>query len=120
MRDWVDLAVDVAKLIREAQDRLQGQPELPAAERNRTGRRLIELSEQVQEVVVRYRSGDLVAEVSPEQVAEFRNLAQKSAATSLSLKNARDVNWIAGGFDDLVQNFLSAGPHGPGKGPRIL
>ena len=118
MSDWRDLTLQVGLAIQEVETHLP-QAGLDPADLYAVRHSLETKRRQVHQIRLDYELGVLAPEISLHDEPLHRQLAGELATSLHSVRTGPPGRARFSPFEDAVSNFLSAGPHGAGKGPRI-
>ena len=126
MANWPELSIRVHSIVEDAARYVRQRAALAESHEqewriHREVASLDVLRAQVQVIIARYPH-EFPAEVGNEDRATFQRLFVDVEATGLALQELSETEpfdaavQVLGGVAIVVEQFLSAGPHGPGKG----
>ncbi|HTX38772.1 MAG TPA: hypothetical protein VME43_27285 [Bryobacteraceae bacterium] len=118
MSDWKDLTLKVGIAIQEAETHLP-QAGLDPTELHLVRQSLDLKFHQVNSIRLEYEKGSLSPEISAGDEHIHRQLWDQVVISLETVRTGPPGRSRFTPFENAVSNFLSAGPHGAGKGPRI-
>jgi len=118
MSDWRDLTLQVGLAILEVETHLP-QAGLDPSDLHAVRHSLDTKRRQVHQIRLDYELGVLAPEISTGEEGIHRQLADELATSLHTVRAGPPGRARFTPFEAAISNFLSAGPHGAGKGPRI-